>query len=162
VLLEFWPVSLLAKAIPIFGRQPFFGLDASVLIAAIAAGLWWLFDVPHGMDVVAFLVRVGVSMIFGIFIVLVMFDGAAFVRLPQPWRGMVLIAVAAVLAVALHALYRALAIQQFGLPGGPPTYTLELWLATSMLAITFPLMVAFASFFNFWPLRRSGQQGKTN
>lgn len=162
VLLEFWPVSLLAKAIPIFGRQPFFGLAASVLIAAIAAGLWWLFDVPHGMDVVAFLVRVGVSMIFGIFIVLVMFDGAAFVRLPQPWRGMVLIAVAAVLAVALHALYRALAIQQFGLPGGPPTYTLELWLATSMLAITFPLMVAFASFFNFWPLRRSGQQGKTN
>lgn len=155
VLLDFWPLSLLAQKFPAMGKQPFFGLAASVLIALIAAGLWCVFDVPHGMDVVAFLVRVGVSMIFGIFIVLIMFEGAPFVRLPQPWRGLVLIAAAALLAVGLHALYRAVAVSCFGLLGGAPGYALELWLATSMLAITFPLMVAFASFFNFWPLRKS-------
>lgn len=155
VLLDFWPLSLLAQAFPAWGRQPLFGFAASLLIALIAAGLWCVFDVTRGMDVVEFLVRVCVSMIFGIFIVLVMFEGAPFVRFPQPWRGVVLIGVAAALAVALHALYRAIAVSRFGLPGGAPGYVLELWLATSMLAITFPLMVAYAGFFNFWPLRRS-------
>jgi hypothetical protein len=77
------------------------------------------------------------------------------VQLPQPWRGLALISAAAMLAVALQALYRSIAISRFGLPGGAPQYALELWMATSMLAITFPMMVAYASFFNFWPLRRT-------
>jgi hypothetical protein len=153
VLLDFWPVKLIVNAVPALARQPWFGLLATVFVAAIAKGLWWFFDVPHGMDVVAFLVQVNVAMVFGIFIVLVMFEGAPFIRLPQPIRGLVLIAVAAALAIGLHALYQAIAVQKFGLPRGAPTYALELWLATSMLAITFPLMVAFASFFDFWPLR---------
>lgn len=155
VLLDFWPVKLVVNTVPALARQPWFGLLAMLFVAAIAKGLWWFFDVPHGMDVVSFLVQVNVAMVFGIFIVLVMFEGAPFIRMPQPLRGLVLIAVAAALAVGLHALYRTIAVQKFGLPHGAPTYALELWLATSMLAITFPLMVAFASFFNFWPLRLS-------
>lgn len=157
VLLDFWPLPLLAQALPAWGRQPLFGIAASVFIALIVAALWYVFIISQGMDVVAFMVQVCVSMIFGIFIVLVMFEGAPFVRLPQPWRGLVLISAAAFLAVALHALYRVIAVNRFGLPGGAPGYALELWLATSLLAITFPLMVTFASFFNFWPLRRSDQ-----
>ncbi|TBR16009.1 hypothetical protein [Rugosibacter aromaticivorans] len=157
VLLDFWPLPLLAQASPAYGRQPLFGIAASVLIALIVAALWYVFITSQGMDVVAFMVRVCVSMIFGVFVILVMFEGAPFVRLSQPWRGLVLIFAAALLAVTLHALYRAIAISRFGLPGGAPDYALELWLATSMLAITFPLMVAFASFFNFWPLRRFDQ-----
>lgn len=153
VLLDFWPVQLIVNVLPAMAKQPGFGLLSAVFVAVIAKGLWWFFDVPQGMDVVAFLVQVNVAMVFGIFIVLVMFEGARFIALPQPFRGLVLIAVAAGLAYALHSLYRMVAIQQFGLPSGAPTYALELWLATSMLAITFPLMVAFASFFDFWPLR---------
>jgi hypothetical protein len=155
VLLDFWPLSLLAKAVPACGRQPLFGIAAGVLVALIVSGLWCVFINSQGMDVVAFMVRVCVSMIFGIFVILVMFEGALFVQLPQPWRGLVLISAAALLAVALQALYRSIAISSFGLPGGAPQYALELWLATSMLAITFPMMVAYASFFNFWPLRRA-------
>jgi len=154
VLLDFWPLSLLAQAFPACRRQPVFGIVASVLVALVVATLWYVFIVHQGMDVVAFMVQVCVSMIFGIFIILVMFEGAPFVRLPQPWRGLVLISTAAFLAVALHALYRAVAVSRFGLPAGAPGYALELWLATSLLAITFPLMVAFASFFDFWPLRK--------
>jgi hypothetical protein len=155
VLLDFWPLPLLAQALPACGRQPLFGIVASVLIALIVAALWYVFIISQGMDVVAFMVQVCVSMIFGIFIILVMFEGAPFVRLSQPWRGLVLISAAALLAVVLHALYLTIAVSRFGLPGGAPGYALELWLATSLLAITFPLMVAFASFFNFWPLRKS-------
>jgi len=118
VLLDFWPLTLLAKAVPAFGRQPLFGIVAVVLVAFIVTGLWCLFINSQGMDIVAFMVRVCVSMIFGIFVILVMFEGAPFVQLPQPWRGFVLISAAALMAVALQALYRSVAIGRFGLPSG--------------------------------------------
>lgn len=41
---------------------------------------------------------------------------------------------------------------RFALPSGGPAYDLELWLASSMLAVTFPALVAFANYFQFWPL----------
>jgi hypothetical protein len=153
VLLEFWPVSILARTIPAFGRQPLFGLASAALIALVVTTVWQICIVHLGMDVVQLLVK-AVSMIFGVFIVLVMFEGAPFVRLPQPARGLVLIGVAALLAVCMNTLYRYFAVSHLGLTGGAPGYTLELWLATSMLAITFPFMVFYASFFDYWPLRR--------
>ena len=52
-----------------------------------------------------------------------------------------------------YALYAWVA-GQIGLAGGKPNYDLELWLASAMLAITFPFMVVFADFFDFWPLAR--------
>jgi len=38
------------------------------------------------------------------------------------------------------------------LAAGSPAYELEIWVANAMLGITFPLMVVFADFFEFWPL----------
>jgi hypothetical protein len=154
VLLDFWPVSILARTVPAFGRQPLFGLASGALIALIVTTIWQICVVQLEMDVVQLLVR-AVSMIFGIFIVLVMFEGAPFIRLPQPRRGLVLISVAAILAVSMYMLYRYFAVNHLALPGGVPGYTLELWLATSMLAMTFPFMVLYASFFNYWPLRQT-------
>lgn len=154
VLLDFWPVSILARTVPAFGRQPLFGIASGTLIALVVATVWQLCIVQLGMDVVQLLVR-AVSMIFGIFIVLVMFEGAPFIRLPQPWRGLVLIVAAAILAVCMNTLYRYFAVDHLALPGGAPGYVLELWLATSMLAITFPFMVFYASFFDYWPFRRT-------
>jgi hypothetical protein len=154
VLLDFWPVSMLARTVPAFGRQPLFGIASGVLIALIVTTIWQICVAQLQMDVVQLLVR-AVSMIFGVFIVLVMFEGAPFVRLPQPMRGLVLITIAALLAVCMNTLYRYFAVDHLGLTGGAPGYTLELWLATSMLAITFPFMVFYASFFDYWPLRQS-------
>jgi hypothetical protein len=73
----------------------------------------------------------------------------------QPVTGLVLCAAAALLAAALFALYTAVASMRFALPGGAPQYMLELWTASAMLAITFPLMVAFADYFSFWPIQKS-------
>ena len=154
VLLDFWPVSILVRNIPAFGRQPLFGIASGALIALVVTVVWQFCIVHLGMDVVQLLVRT-VSMIFGIFIVLVMFEGAPFLRLAQPWRGLVLVGSAALLGVSMYTLYRYFAADHLALPGGAPGYVLELWLATSMLAITFPLMVFYASFFDYWPLRRA-------
>lgn len=153
VLLDFWPVATLPPHIPLLGKQPFFGLASSVLIAAVAAAIWTVFVGVLHMDMVLYLVRVVISLIFGIFILLVMMEGAPFVALKQPARGGVLIVLALILSSLSFALYRFLCVKTFGLPSGPPTYDRELWLASAMLAVTFPMMVSYAHFFQFWPFR---------
>lgn len=154
VLLDFWPVTWLAQRFPSVGRQPVFGVLAGGCVAAIAALMWWGFVVLQQMDLVIFLVRVCVSMAFGIFILLVTMEAVPALQLPQPWRGLVLNGVAVVLAVGVFALYQAVARACFQLPSGQPAYVLELWISSAMLAITFPAMVAFANCFGCWPLVR--------
>jgi hypothetical protein len=89
-----------------------------------------------------------------------MMEGAQFVTIPQPARGGVLILVAVVLSLASFALYKFACQKAFGLPSGPPSYDRELWLASAMLAVTFPMMVAYANFFQFWPFRSAARQDK--
>ena len=36
---------------------------------------------------------------------------------------------------------------------GPPTYDFEIWLASALLSVTFPLLIFYAEIFKFWPLR---------
>lgn len=153
VLLDFWPIGLLPPLYAPIGKQPWFGIVSAIFIALVAAGIWSLFVGNLQMDMVVFLVRVVISLIFGIFIVLIMLEGAQFVTVPQPVRGGVLILAAVVLSIASFALYRFACQHAFGLPSGPPTYDRELWLASAMLAVTFPMMVAYANFFQFWPFR---------
>ena len=146
VLFDFWPVSALAGKVSLLGKQPVFGLLALALIVAVAGGLWAVF-VGQGMDQVLFMVRICVTVNFGYFILLVMFDGVPSLKLPQPWRGLVLNGAAVGLAVAMLSLYESLAQRHFALASGGPTYPLELWLASAMLAVTFPLMVVIGSYF---------------
>jgi len=69
---------------------------------------------------------------------------------------MTLTVIAAALAVAMYAVYAQSApfIARHTLAAGSPVYELEIWVANAMLGITFPLMVVFADFFEFWPLNR--------
>lgn len=158
VLFDFWPVTALAARAPALARQPLFGLLALALVVAVAGGLWAAF-VGQGMDLVLFMVRICVSVNFGCFILLVMFEGVPALKLPQPWRGLLLNGLAVGLAVAMLQLYEFVAQGRFALASGGPAYPLELWLASAMLAVTFPLMVVIGSYFQFWPLRECGQKG---
>jgi len=151
VLFDFWPVTVLVKRFGFLGRQPMFGIIAGVLIALGVWALHAFFVVRGGMDLVVFQTNVCVSLIFGIFIVLVMFEGMPMLKFPQPWRGLLLVAIAIIFAVAMFYLYRAVAVNSFGLTGGVPPYAQELWLASCMLAVTFPAMVFYANYFQFWP-----------
>jgi hypothetical protein len=43
------------------------------------------------------------------------------------------------------------------LPPGPPPFQREqfqVWTANAMLAVTFPFLVFYAAYFNFWPLSK--------
>jgi hypothetical protein len=153
VLLDFWPVATLPPLFPPAGRQPWFGIASAVFIVFVASGLWALFVGRLQMDMVVFLIRVIISLIFGVFILLIMMEGVPFVSIPQPARGGALILAAVMLSIVSFALYKFACQKTFGLPSGPPTYDRELWLASAMLAVTFPMMVAYSNFFQYWPLR---------
>lgn len=152
VLLDFWPLTRMCRRYPALGKQPVFGLAAGLLITIGTGAMHWIFVVGGGMDLVLYQTRICVAWIFGLFIVLVMFEGLPMVRFPQPWRGLLLVSLAITLAFLMMALYDLLAGSRLQLPEGKPAHVRELWLASSILAVTFPAMVAYAQFFQFWPL----------
>lgn len=158
VLLDFWPFSALVSKVPVLGRQPLFGLTVSALVLPVSALIWTAGVQVAGMDVVDYLVRVPVSFVFGTFIVLTLFQTAPFQGLAQPAKGMGLIACSAVLALATYSLYRFTALATMGeIAAGPPAYGLDLWIATAMLSITFPTIVAYGDGFGFWPFVRTAK-----
>lgn len=158
VMLDFWPTATIARAVPLLGRQPLFGLVSAALVLALAAGIWTLGVTTFRMDVVDYMVRVPVSLLFGEFIMLVMMQTAPFQTAPQPVKGIALLVVASVLAVAMYALYAKAAVMLVGaMPSGAPTYGLDLWIATAMLSVTFPVFVAFGDGFGYWPLSRAAR-----
>ncbi|KXB29846.1 hypothetical protein AT959_18180 [Dechloromonas denitrificans] len=154
VLFDFWPISVLAGRYPALARQPLSGLLASVLVAGVTLALWGYCVELLAMDIVLFMVRVCVTLNFGFFIILVMFEGMPSLRLPQPWRGLLLCLLGGGLAMLMLFIYQLVAVGRFALPSGGPGYPLELWLASAMLAVSFPAMVAFAGYFQFWPMAR--------
>jgi hypothetical protein len=63
---------------------------------------------------------------------------------------------AAVIGTALALLYGALSPALSGpLTPGPPGNDFERWLASALLAVTFPLLIFYAEFFEFWPLKKT-------
>src|SRR5206468_12358034 len=108
-----------------------------------------------GMDVMAFLIRVPVPFIFGTIIVLNMLRGSLFAKRTQPVKGVLNAIAAALIGTTLAQVYGALAPNMTGtFNAGPPTYDFEVWLASSLLSVTFPFLIFYAEFFKFWPLKK--------
>ena len=154
ILFDFWPMEKLSQFAPVLNQQPWRGLILSASVGLLVATAWACFIGLANWDIVVFMAKACVGMIFGIFIILILFKNLPYLQWPQPIRGLVLCACAALLALAMVALYGLAGSMQFGLGSGAPQYTLELWMSSAMLAITFPLMVAFAEYFDFWPLAK--------
>lgn len=155
VLFGLWPLSALAARRPAVGREPVFGLIGAVVVLLVTLIVWGIPVGLAGVDPVAYLVRVPVSLIFGVFIVLTLFQGAGFGRLKQPVRGLAMTAAVVVAAAAVQVLYGAAAhLVDPSMQAGPPSYDRELWIATAMLGVTFPVIVVFCGAFGFWPLVR--------
>ena len=56
----------------------------------------------------------------------------------------------------LFRVYSALSGRVTGdLKVGPPTYDFELWIASALLGVTFPVLIFHAEFFKLWPLKRT-------
>jgi len=149
-LFEFWPCTKFSTA------QPGLGIAVTLLDLTISAGLFWLAVFYIGMDPVDFMVRVPVSVIFGIFLVTNMMQFQLFSQLQQPIRGVALLGTTLILAYCMQLLYRGAIpyVVRTPLHAGAPTYEVELWVATALLGITFPVINLVSGYFAFWPLKR--------
>jgi uncharacterized membrane protein AbrB (regulator of aidB expression) len=106
--------------------------------------------------VMVFLVTVPIPYIFGTIIVLNMLQNSLMAKLTQPAKGIANAVLVAIIGTVLAQVYRALSPVVTGtLHSGPPTYDMEIWLASALLAVTFPFLIFFAEFFKFWPLAKS-------
>jgi hypothetical protein len=149
---DLWPLT----SSPGVMRQPVLGI-VWTFTALILGGLAFTIGVVLlRIDVVAFLVRVPVPFIFGTIIVLNMLQGSLFAKRAQPARGALNLLAVVVIGSVLSLAYTALAPLVTGaLKPGPPTYDLEIWLASALLSVTFPFLIFYAEFFKFWPFRPS-------
>lgn len=148
---DLWPFT---KS-PAIMKQPVLGLVWTALALVLGGLAYYLGVTVAGMDAVAFMVEVPIPFIFGTIIVLNMLQGSLFRNLDQPLRGVVNALAAAVVGVALARIYGALAPLVSGTVNpGPPGYDYEIWLASALLAVTFPFLIFFAEFFQMWPLKR--------
>jgi hypothetical protein len=149
--LGLWPLSRWSGV----GRQPLGGLVVTAVMMAISGLVLWLGLHVLGLAEPVLLTSVTVPFLFGSIVVLIMLEGSAYPRLRQPVRGLVTIVTAIVVGQVLAALFLALSGP---LPGdvvsGPPTFEKQLWLASALLAVTFPFLSFYLDFFALWPLRR--------
>jgi len=151
---ELWP---LAKR-PALMRQPLLGTIWTAIVLGIGAIVLFIGEGLLRMDAPVFMVRVPIPFIFGTIIVMNMMQDSLFARFSQPLKGLLNAAAAAVIGVALARLFAALApIISGHVESGPPSYIFEIWLASALLAVTFPFLIIFADLFQFWPLRRAGR-----
>lgn len=158
VAFDSWPGDSAARTIAALGRQPWRGLASIVLTIALASLAWGTAVGLAGLDEASFQARFCVSFIFGIFVLLVLFEGKAFDSYIQPMRGLVQCIAAAMLAIGAYQLYAAVGLGPAGVHPDSARGTLQAWVSTAMLAVTFPTMSAFADLFRFFPLRRGRRQ----
>jgi hypothetical protein len=149
---DLWPLS----KFPAVMRQPVLGIVWTAVCLALGAIVFWIGTSVMQMDVMVFMLAVPIPFIFGSIVVLNMLQNSLAGKLTQPVKGIVNAVLVAVIGTGLAQLYRSLAPSITGaLSSGPPTYDLEIWLASALLAVTFPFLIFFAEFFKFWPLAKS-------
>ena len=155
VQLDFWPVTILSGG----ARQAIFGLWAFAIIVPIAAIIQYVVTMALDIDGIAFLLHGPIAYIFGFLIVGQLMQNKSFVQKVQPMRGVLLAATGFASGSITVLAYRIAAPWLSGAPlaAGGPAYALELWTATALLAVTFPLITAFAGGAAFWPLVRGGR-----
>jgi hypothetical protein len=149
---DLWPLT----AAPRIMTQPALGVVWTLMVLAFAAVATYVGVTVMHMDVVRFLVRVTVPLIFGSIVVLNMFQNSLTGSLKQPLKGIANVALIIVIGGGLARLYEALMPRVTGaLPYGAPTYDFEIWLATALLSTTFPFLMFYSAFFGSWPLAKA-------
>ena len=149
---DLWPLT----KFPAIMKQPVLGFVWTLICLVLGYAAWYIGVVGLNMDPVSFMVHVPVAYIFGTIIVLNMLQGSLFGKMTQPLKGVMNIVTVAVIGTLLFEIYGALSGRVTGaLKTGPPPYDFELWIASALLGVTFPLLVFHAEFFKLWPLKRT-------
>jgi hypothetical protein len=88
-----------------------------------------------------------------------MLHGSLFGKLAQPLKGVLNAIASAVIGVVLAQTFGFLAPVVTGaVKPGPPSYDFEIWLASALLAVTFPFLIFYAEFFRMWPLHKEAEE----
>jgi hypothetical protein len=149
---ELWP---LTKRLVLM-QQPLLGAIWTAAVLGIGAIALLIGEGLFRVDPPVFMVRVPIPFIFGTIIVMNMMQNSLFARFSQPLKGLFNTAAAAAIGFSLARLFGALApIISGHVESGPPGYIMEIWIASSLLAVTFPFLIIFADLFQFWPLTRT-------
>jgi hypothetical protein len=149
---DLWPLTKNPRVM----QQPVLGVVWMLVILAVGGAVFYAGTVMFQMDPTIYLVTVPVAYIFGKIVVLNMCENSLFAGQSQPVKGLLNLVAAIVIGGVLFLIYQALMPAVSGaLPSGPPAYDAQIWLASALLAMTFPLLVFYAAFFNFWPLRKA-------
>jgi len=150
---DLWPLT----SNPGIMKQPTLGV---VLVgASLILGYAMYYCGVYLMSIqnVEFLLRVPVAFIFGTILVLNMCQNGLF-KAAQPGKGVMNVAFSAVIGSVLMIAYQQLQPTLSGpIPPGPEPFQREMfqvWTANAMLAVTFPFLVFYAAYFNFWPLTK--------
>ncbi|WOP19561.1 hypothetical protein [Raineyella sp. LH-20] len=153
--LDFWPLTERVTKNPPVVAVASTGLIAAVTLVVELVGVG-LVRLPWP----TMLTGVTVAFLFGSIVVLNILQG----RLPgptgQPARGAVSALIAAVVGVLLGRLYVLVLPAVSGeIPFGAPGFQGEVWLASALLGVTFPLLAVLSDGFAFWPFRREPVEG---
>lgn len=152
---ELWPFTISPKLM----RQPVLGLVWTIVILLVGGLAFYLGVFVMKMDVVSFMVRVPIPFIFGTILVLNMMHGSLFRTFSQPLKGVLNSIASTVVGTVLAWLYGVVAPLVSGkVNPGPPNYDYEIWLASALLAVTFPFLIFYAEFFKMWPLHKEAGQ----
>jgi hypothetical protein len=152
---DLWPLTKSASVM----KQPVLGLVWTAICLALGGIVFYIGIFTLGMDPLTFMVRVPIPFIFGTIIVLNMLQNSLFAKQTQPVKGILNAIAAALIGVALALAYTALAPTLSGaLAVGPPANEFERWLASALLGVTFPFLIFYAEFFQFWPFNKSKQE----
>jgi hypothetical protein len=152
---DLWPLTRFASVM----RQPGLGLIWTLICLVFAATVLYIGVVALAMDPLRFMVRIPIPFVFGTIIVLNMFQGTLFAKFAQPVKGVLNAAASAVIGTVLAIMYGVLSRSISGpLNSGPPSNDFEIWLASALLGVTFPFLVFYAEFFQFWQLKKQDSQ----
>ncbi|HEY1756147.1 MAG TPA: hypothetical protein VGG72_12165 [Bryobacteraceae bacterium] len=150
---DLWPLTLS----PSLMKQPVLGLVWTAICLVLGAIAFYVGVFVMAIDPLRFMVLDPIPFIFGTIIVLNMLQGSLFAKFQQPLKGTLSALTAAVIGTGLALLYGALAPTLSGeLAPGPPGNDFERWLASALLGVTFPFLIFYAEFFEFWPLKKPG------
>jgi hypothetical protein len=151
VLLDFYPIGSEPE-------NPVLRILTVSIPVLIITYLFWKVGINFIGDPVKFMVNITISLIFGEFIVLLMMETAPVQSMSQPNKGIILILLAIVLAFVCNFIYTQVITSIYPtIISGAPSYDIEMWKASAMLAITFPSFVLFSQIFNFWPFRNNSK-----
>jgi hypothetical protein len=149
---DLWPFTFS----PAVMKQPVLGIVWTALALIVGAAIYYVGVNSMGMDPMALLIIVPVPFIFGTIVVLNMLQNSLYAKFSQPLKGVLNTVTALVIGSLLARMYGTLSAKVTGpLHLGPPANDFEVWVASALLAVTFPLLIFYAEFLKMWPLQKS-------